>query len=72
MSASGTGCKNPKEHRAKWHVVDRNCNYSHFNGRRRTPSAYSAVRCPECPTRWRSKAAYVRTLPDAPPGHGAR
>lgn len=47
-------------------VVQRECNYSAFNGRRRTPSAYSLVRCEACGTIWRTQAAYVKVSPDAP------
>ncbi len=47
-------------------VLNRECNYSAFNGRHRTPSAYSLVRCEACGTCWRTRAAYVRTSPDAP------
>jgi hypothetical protein len=61
--SQGASCKHP-EHRYKWFVQDRKCNYSAFNGWHRTPSEYSAVWCPLCPTQWRTKAAYVNTLPD--------
>lgn len=54
-----------KSHRPKWVVVHRLCNYSAFSGYRRTRSDYSAVRCLVCGRFWRTKAAYVRTLPDA-------
>ena len=37
-------------------VVDRHCNYSAFNGYRRTPSNYSCVRCLKCGRYWRTKA----------------
>lgn len=46
-------------------VVHRRCNYSAFNGGRRTPSAYSLVRCLVCGRMWRTKAAYVMRLRDA-------
>lgn len=55
-------CKAPIEH---WRVIDRNCNYSHFNGRRWTPSDYSALVCMKCGWRWRTKAAYVVEVKDA-------
>lgn len=61
--SQGTSCKNPA-HRTEWFVQDRKCNYSHFNGGHRTPSDYSSVWCPLCPTQWRTKAAYVDTLPN--------
>jgi hypothetical protein len=53
--------------REAWYVVHRECNYSAFNGYHRTWSAYSAVRCNTCGGSWRTKAAYVRRLPDHPP-----
>lgn len=61
--SGGTSCLIP-EHRPEWYVTVRKANYSAFSGYRRTPSAYSEVRCPACPTRWRTKARYVDTLPD--------
>lgn len=62
-------CRN-KDHRDAWKVIDRNCNYSAFNGYRRTPSDYSSVIClafswPQICAVWRTKANYVDTLPDA-------
>lgn len=33
---------------------------------RAAASVYSAVRCPVCSATWRTKAAYVAALPDAP------
>lgn len=56
-------CKDPS-HKPDWFVDGRNCNYSAFNGWRRTPSAYSQVWCPNCYITWRSKGAYVDALPD--------
>lgn len=53
-----------KEHRPAWSVDVRHANYSAFNGGRRTPSPYSQVRCGSCGCVWRTKAAYVDTLPD--------
>lgn len=38
-------------------------NYSAFNGYRRTQSEYSEVRCRKCGKIWRTKAAYVDSLP---------
>lgn len=58
-------CKNPKDHKDHWRVVDRECNYSAFNGYHRTPSRYSSVRCLLCNSWWRTKAAYVRKLKNA-------
>jgi hypothetical protein len=56
-----------RAHRPHWVVVHRRCNYSAFNGYRYTPSDYSLVHCtePSCRKRWRTKAAYVDTLPNA-------
>ncbi len=60
--ASWLACNVP-EHRPQWRVVVRKANYSTFNGGKRTPSAYSEVRCP-CGHTWRTRAAYVDSLPD--------
>lgn len=57
-------CKE-RTHRPTWRVVIRRANYSAFNGGRRTPSAYSLVRCTECGAAWRTKAAYVNGTPDS-------
>lgn len=48
-----------------WRVTMRGYNQSAFNGYRRTPSAYSEIRCFNCESRWRTRAAYVERLPDA-------
>jgi tRNA(Ile2) C34 agmatinyltransferase TiaS len=45
-----------------WRIVDYRCNYSHFSGGRRTPSAYSAMRCQKCEARWRTRAGYVDAI----------
>lgn len=63
----GTKCSCEKPRRA-WVVTARRCNYSAFNGNRRTPSDYSEVRCTACRARWRTKADYVDRLPDATAG----
>jgi hypothetical protein len=55
-----------REHRAYWLVLQRLCNHSAFNGYHWTPSDYSAIRCGACGRVWRTRAAYVATLPDAP------
>lgn len=57
-----------REHRAFWQVLQRLGNASAFNGYRWTPSDYSCVQCtkPLCRRIWRTKAAYVRDLVDAP------
>lgn len=53
-----------EDHRPTWGVDVRYANYSTFNGGRRTPSAYSQVRCGTCGCVWRTKADYVSSLPD--------
>lgn len=63
--SGGAACAE-KAHRTAWQVVQRMQNRSAFNGGRATRSAWSAVRCPLCGCHWRTRAAYVRTLPDAP------
>ncbi len=45
-----------------WRIVHFMCNYSAFNGYRRTSSDYSCVRCLNCGRYWRTKAGYVYTL----------
>lgn len=54
-------CKCNKEN---WRVIDRKCNYSAFNGYRKTESEYSLIRCNNCKSRWRTKAKYVEKLKD--------
>lgn len=53
-------------HKRHWHVTQRRGNRSAFNGYHWTPSDYSRVRCPIDGLTWRTKAAYVDGLPDAP------
>lgn len=60
--SGGTSCLD-SGHKSQWYVITRKANYSAFNGGRRTRSRYSEVRCPVCPTCWRTKAAYVDKLP---------
>lgn len=48
--------------RDQWRVLDRNCNYSAFNGYHYTPSAYSYVVCTKCGEGWRTRAGYVDSL----------
>jgi len=58
-----------REHRAHWQVIAYKGNRSAFNGYRWTRSDYSAIRCAPpggCGRIWRTKAAYVDSLPDAP------
>jgi hypothetical protein len=43
-------------------VLRYRCNYSAFNGYRRTPSAYSTVKCRRCGSVWRTQAAYVSSF----------
>ena len=63
--SQGTSCK-VADHKKHWSVIQRKCNASAFNGYQITPSDYSAVLCPLCPTIWRTKAAFVDSLPAAP------
>lgn len=54
-----------KDHdRSHWVVEQREGNASAFNGYHWTRSDYSMVRCLSCQKSWRTKAAYVRALPD--------
>jgi hypothetical protein len=62
--SQGNACVDRAAHRARWVVIDRQCNYSAFSGSRRTASDYSAVHCPVCGHIWRTKARYVGGLPD--------
>ncbi len=55
-------CKPPD--RSKWRVLTRNGNYSAFNGYRYAYSDYSSICCLVCDMHWRTKAAYVDSLPD--------
>jgi hypothetical protein len=50
--------------RRNWRVIDRNCNYSAFNGYRRAYSKFSKVTCTICGRIWRTSADYVRSLED--------
>lgn len=51
----------------RWRVLDRNCNYSRFNGGRHTPSEYSLLLCLTCKGHWRTRGDYVVELIDATP-----
>lgn len=53
--------KKPAEDR-NWVIIDYKCNFSAFNGWRRTASDYSSVRCVECGRAWRTKSNYVNKL----------
>ena len=56
-----------KEHpRTDWEVTARHQRTSAFDGYRTMGSDYSDVRCRVCRASWRTKAAYVESLPDAP------
>ena len=57
-----------RSHREHWVVTARRGNASAFNGYHWTPSDYSALRCTHCGRCWRTKANYVRHLPDAREG----
>jgi hypothetical protein len=48
----------------RWHVFQRLCNHSAFNGYRHEYSQYSSVGCAQCGAVWRTKGGYVRVLPD--------
>ena len=65
-----------REHRAHWVVFQREGNASAFAGYHWTPSDYSGVRCDDasggCGRVWRTKAAYVARLPDAPRNRTSR
>jgi hypothetical protein len=54
-----------RAHRDDWVVTMRNFNMSAFNGYHHTSSDYSELVCLECGRRWRTKARYVRHLPDS-------
>lgn len=66
--SGGTTCKckesTKKIEERNWVVVNRKCNYSAFNGYKRTPSDYSAIKCQSCIACWRTKAGYVKKLRD--------
>lgn len=62
--SSGEACR-VRDHRQYWVVDVRRANYSAFSGYHRTPSAYSQLRCTQCPAIWRTKAKYVDEIPDA-------
>lgn len=61
-----------RSHREWWRVVQRNCNYSAFNGYRRTWSAYSGLRCISCGRWWRTNAGYVVKVPTIKQGEWPR
>lgn len=61
-------CKCGERHkpakRRAWAVYQRMCNHSAFNGRRFTPSDYSDLVCHVCGAVGRTKAGYVKDIPD--------
>jgi hypothetical protein len=60
-------CKGTRKERMKnWRVLMRNYNLSHFSYPKggRTASDYSSVICLNCKMNIRSKAGYVKSLPD--------
>lgn len=60
--SGGKVCTCKPQDRTKWRVRQYRCNYSAFNGGRRTPSDYSGLSCLVCGNYWRTKAAYVATI----------
>lgn len=52
-----------QERQQHWEIWIYRGNYSAFNGNRFTPSDYSQIVCTRCGSVWRTKAAYVNTLP---------
>lgn len=62
--SGGKACRT-RAHKPRWLVITYRANYSAFNGGQRTDSDYSAVKCGECGRVWRTKGAYVDTLPRA-------
>lgn len=66
--SGGRSCACPaRADKKRWEVVQRQQNRSAFNGYHATSSDYSSIHCRACGRLWRSKAAYVRELPDARP-----
>lgn len=49
-----------------WFVLQRNCNFSAFNGYHYTRSDYSFVQCHSCGMGWRTRADYTAILKDGP------
>lgn len=60
--SGGTKCQCDS---AYFEVTQRQCNHSAFNGYQWTASKYSEVHCRKCGRYWRTKARYVKKLPDA-------
>jgi hypothetical protein len=64
--SGGLFCSCEPVDRSKWVVIDRLCSYSAFSGYHRKSSDWSSVGCTGCGHMWRTKAAYVASLPDLP------
>lgn len=62
--SGGTACRVKAHKPGRWVVAERKASYSAFNGYRRTPSDWSQMFCQGCGACWRTKAAYVDTIPD--------
>jgi hypothetical protein len=66
--SGGQTCRCPESKKPmaerRWHVYQRHCNHSAFNGYRYTRSDWSSIGCAACHMTWRTKAAYVHRLPD--------
>ena len=62
---SGGAACNVRDRGHRHVVTARRSNRSAFSGYRWTPSAYSEVLCINDNRLWRTKAAYVDSLPDA-------
>ncbi len=65
--SQGTKCAcdiHPAKRPFRWRVVQREGNASAFNGYHWQRSDYSSVRCTVCGHIWRTKARYVKLLPD--------
>jgi len=56
--------KKEEPHKRLWRVISRNCRCSAFDGYRTMSSAYSEVVCLACGATGRTKAGYVRYLPN--------
>lgn len=66
--SGGTACKCEESKKPiserRWHVYQRLCNHSAFNGYHYTPSDWSSLGCARCHATWRTKADYVAHIPD--------
>lgn len=70
--SSGIACKCAERKKPigerLWECWQYKCNFSAFNGYKRTPSDYSLVHCTVCGGLWRTKAAWAGQIPQ---GDGA-